>query len=1217
MTGVEPHDAAAPVADPRLARRFRIVRELGRGTSGVVYLAHDAAVGADVALKTFDQPDPARFLRLKDEFRVLRDIVHPNLARLYELVADDPQAYLAMEYIDGKSFAAFVGGTSSPAHDGGPARVERLQAAAGGLVRGVRALHEFGRLHRDIKPSNVLVTASARTVLVDFGLAMVLRPPNTTAVRQNAWSGTLAYLAPEVLFGEAVSPAADWYSVGVLLFEALTGRLPYDRQALLRMPGGGVLPPHPADEVDGVPPALDGLVTRLLDPRSAARPSAAEIAAVLDPPRPDRRAVLVSPRRSDTFIGRETEGARLQAAFVRSRSRCTVVELEGPAGIGKSELARHVLRRLQESEAAVVLRGRCHPQESVGYRAFDAIVDRLSEVLLAAHGAGRALPVPPGAADLARLFPVLRGVDGYLPGADTVEPLAARQRAFTALRTLLTELAERRPLVLWIDDAHWGDSDSEALLRHLLRPPGAPRLLLLMSRRSDDARGRDALASLDVERERLVLSPLVPEDAVRLAEHLVESLDLAVDPGDLATEAHGSPFLVTQLAHHLSESAAVPHEPMSISTLVDDRLRRLSVEERRFLEVVSLAGRPFDRVVALRAAGLEPSHLHRIHALEATKLLRASEAQFGPTVEMYHDRLREHIVAGLPADVVRARHLGIVESLELHAAEPDELLPHLLALGERQRALDAALRAAEHAERGLAFDRAARLLRQVLELEPAADVRAATMSRLAEALANAGFGVAAARAFLEAAAEADRQALGVERTVFLRRRAAEHFLRSGHLEEGVQATRAVLASVGIRYPRSDLRAFVEVASQRLRLLPVLRGELRLRPEQADDPALRLRLDVCNGAAMSLGAVDLLRAEALGARHLREAIAFGDASRVAQALEWEAIKRIQVGGRRQRARGEAILATAAQLAAGTDNPVDQVGLHFARGASHYEAGEWRAAYECCERAAAIVRERCQGMYFERVTIAAFAYSSLAHLGEWQRLRLSLPAAIAEADARDDLYAGFGLRAGVMALASLASDRAEEAAAFLDENVTRFPQHVFLLQHYLHLIGRVKVDLYQGRASLAVERIDRSWPRLRQALYLWMASPRVELLNLQGRALLALAGDAASGRRRLLGRVETAARRLEALPEIASAAPFAALLRAGVRALRGEPAQADYVAAAHAFDRVEMCAYAAAARWRAGAVERESARAYFAEQGVVDPARFVRVFAPGGMDQSSGQ
>src|SRR4051812_1156790 len=285
--------------------RYTILSRVGAGGMGVVYRAYDRERGEEIAIKTMRQVDPKALYRFKQEFRTLADLSHRNLVNLFELVALDQRWFFTMELVEGVNFVAHVrspaevasepearasegGAISSEDRDveellppgvaPGPEGIGRLRRALLQLAEGVAALHDAGKLHRDIKPTNVLVTPQDRVVLLDFGLSTDLGPSGHHDSEGEPIVGTVAFMAPEQGTTQPLSPACDWYSVGVILHVALTGRLPFEgrpRDVLARKLE--CEPPPPSSLARGVPDDLDALCRDLLRRDPAARPRGAAI----------------------------------------------------------------------------------------------------------------------------------------------------------------------------------------------------------------------------------------------------------------------------------------------------------------------------------------------------------------------------------------------------------------------------------------------------------------------------------------------------------------------------------------------------------------------------------------------------------------------------------------------------------------------------------------------------------------------------------------------------------------------------------------------------------------------------------------------------------------------------------------------------------------------------------------------------------------------------
>lgn len=1218
MTPIEPAFAGTS--------RFRPVALLGQGSLGIVYRAHDEETGQEVALKTIRDPIPEQVLFLKAEFRSLADITHPNLVQLHELFVERHTCFFTMELLDGVTFTEHLRATAGDGEGAGQRFVDALEQ----LVRGVSTLHQAGRLHRDIKPSNVMVTREGRVVLLDFDLAIRLRPERLEAEAPGELTGTAPYMAPEQIWGMPPGTSADWYSVGVLVYEALSGRLPFTGplSTMLRAKEQARFAPIEALP-RGAPAALPALVRALLDPEPTGRPDGEALLAAIHA-RPAAPVHRVTPPADTPFVGRAAELETLREALAAAAAgQPAVVLLEGGSGMGKSELVRRFLDGPEADEERVVLRGRCHHQESVPYRAFDSLIDGLSRFLLAEE-ATPDLPAPAAAA-LVRLFPVLRRVPWPAVEPESVhaiEPHEHRRRGFAALRDLLAGIAARRRLVIWIDDLQWGDADSVLLLREILAPPHTPPMLVILSYRSEDAdlvtslRALPASVALPRERvHRLALGPLADSEARELATRLLGSA--ASDRIDaVVEESQGSPFFIGELSRHHGESASGPlpagHRAGGIARVVEERLDRLSPKERQILAVVAVAGRPMPRSIILEAAQLgehaRPSVVRLVHLC----LLRPMELAERPAVEAYHDRIREAVLAIMPAAEQRSCHQQVAMTLEARGgADPEVLTLHFEHAGEVTKAAAYAEHAAERAARALAFDQAARLYRRALSLGDgsAARERALTV-RLGDALANAGRGAEAAEAYLRAARDAEP----VEQRD-LRRLAAHQYLRAGSMDNGIETLREVLRTVDTSLPQRAATTIAAVLQQRALLrIRGLRYVVR-RSAPAPEETLR-RLDTLWSAGAALSIVDPTLSAAFQSRHLRLALDLGEPERLARALGVEAAYLSTLGGAANWRRSEAIMSDVTTLARMAGQPYAWAQSRFAAGVTAFMAGRWRHAFESFDEAARRFRDECTGAAWEVATNHSFANTALAYLGRIGDLAARVPAQIREADERGDAYGGATLRAGLNTLHLLASDRPEEAGRLAAEARERWPHRGFHTQHYMQLLGAAQAELYAGDAAAAEERVARGVSAARSAHMLRIAYVRVELRHLRARCALAAAARPAGGLRSVLRwearlrRAEADARALDA-EELPCARPFAEAIRAGALCARGraEAAARALGAAAIGFERLDMQLYAGAARLCRAALDgarpaRAAAEeASLARLGVAAPRRTAAMLIPG--------
>jgi serine/threonine-protein kinase len=205
----------------RFAERYVVRGEVGRGGMGTVFRVEDELLGGEViALKVLDRASPGAPDRLRREVLLARRITSPHVARTYDFGSHEGTSFLTMELVAGRSLGEILRGERVLA----PARIVALGTA---IARGLRAAHEAGVVHRDLKPDNVLVADDGRVVVTDFGIARALTGAAEAHLTASI-AGTPHYMAPEQVLGRALDGRADLFSLGVLLFECASGRLPFE-----------------------------------------------------------------------------------------------------------------------------------------------------------------------------------------------------------------------------------------------------------------------------------------------------------------------------------------------------------------------------------------------------------------------------------------------------------------------------------------------------------------------------------------------------------------------------------------------------------------------------------------------------------------------------------------------------------------------------------------------------------------------------------------------------------------------------------------------------------------------------------------------------------------------------------------------------------------------------------------------------------------------------
>jgi len=1258
-------------------QRFRIRRRLGSGGMGMVYEAHDSETNKLVALKTLTRAEASHISRFKNEFRSLADVSHPNLVALYEFMADGQYWFFTMELVQGVNFLEYVRplyrasqeqfsrtptlrhastdpevqlfGNEAETIELGPVRVShptaesseppadtslsrskldlnRLRVALRQLAEGVHALHEMGKLHRDIKPSNVLVTKEGRVVILDFGL--VAEVEGHGLHDSVTFAGTPDYMSPEQGAHLPISHASDLYSIGVMLYQSLAGRLPFAGKFFeVMMNKQKFDPPAPIEIVGEVPQDLNDLCVRLLRRDPEERPSGKEILRVLGHGRtgPLQQPIMSSAAPSlvqiSPFVGRERQLCDLENAFAETRRGNTVtVFLHGSSGMGKTALALHFLDGLREKHPGVViLEGRCYERESVPYKALDGVVDSLTKYLSSLPEAKAEALMPREVLALARLFPVMLQVDSVFSAPqreqEIPDPFTLRRKAFAALRELLARISDRHPLVLYIDDLQWSDADSTTLLEDLLRPPDSPPLLLLSSFRSEDIQTKPFLKSL---LERVGSEGWCEVQIGALSK--MESYDLLRDllgPGAavlesfaeaILDEARGNPFLLEQLARYAATSDQTSTTGITLAVMLEERLRHLPIGAREFLDTLAVAGRPINSEVAYQAAKLTGDELPLITSLRAAQFLRTGGE--GHALDIYHDRIRETLATQLDPNKVIKIHRRLARALEGRGIDdPEALFEHYLGAGERVRAASYAARAAKKATSALAFDRAVGFYRRAVELASAnGDELFDLKQGLADALVNAGRPAEAAEAYLDLAA-----LTSTGRSLEFKRRAAQQLLMGGHIKEGLHLIRSVLTAVGFTFPAGPKRALVSLLFKRVQIR--LRGLNFVERDASQIPDADLvRIDTCWAVAAGLGAVDLIRGADFQSRHLLLALRAGEPFRVARALAFEAAQTASRGGA-TKDRAAQVARMAEELSQKVGHP-HAIGLSlWASGVCAYLIGNWKHAAELCEKAGEVLRDRCTGVTWELTIAHRFMLSALLYLGELAEVSRRVPGLLSAALEQGNLFAATDLRTRLN-LIWLAADDPDKARSEVIAALKTWPHEGFHLQHYSSLLALVQIELYTGDVEVAWKHIEGQWAALEHSMLLRFQVLRVEAMHLRARALLAKSST--SNDLDELRIAEQLARKIEK-EKISWVKPFAMLIHATVAQRRNQSEQAATLLsqAIQGFENSGMNLYAAATRRRLGETLADDkgrelitqADAWMTAQRIKAPESITRLLVPG--------
>ncbi len=1237
-----------PTATAGVHERLEVLETVGTGAFGKVFLVLDRGTNQRIALKRLERADPASVYRFKQEFRALADVKHPNLVRLHELFNQDGHWCFSMDFVDGVRFDTWVRGQdrdrrpssvdstrSDRSDEPAPSSFDtmpestrrtvgevqfhelRLRESLKQLVDGVLALHAAGILHRDLKPSNVLVDKQGRVLILDFGLAATTADGGPSS--SDGRFGTPAYMSPEQARGGALTMAADWYAVGVMLYETLTGQLPYGGSASDMLAARLNRDPRDPRSINpNVPSDLADLAMALLNRNSTARPNGFQIAQLvgLDPTAADSPQHVLG----GAFVGRSSELKALQDSFEQARAGKTVVaHVHGQSGYGKTTLVRRFLASVSMQREVVVLEGRCYERESMPFKALDDLVDALGRYLTTLPAIEAAALLPRDSRALVRLFPSLGRLDVMtsLPGrAAAKDPQELRRRAFRALRDMFARLTDSRPVVLFIDDVHWGDADSAQLVRNLLAPPEVPPLLLVVGYRDDRVEENELLKTLrtpvaaDVSWQTvdIPVGPLSELEAQQLAQSLVSG-QAQSERGmrRIADESGGNPLFISELARFAVTHSEHP-QAVSLQDVVANRVATLPQPAQLLLRLTACSERPLSEQILSRASDLEVKQLRsHLERLRDERLITMPLKGGSSGSEMLHDKLRQAVRGAMSESQLAKYHAALADALEqTGSSDLQAIAHHHQSAGAPNRARLWWERAADRAEVALAFDRAVRLYQRAIE-GGTWDETLKLRRKLAEALVNAGRGPEAAQVFLQLAEHESEPA----EALALRQRAAAQYLRAGHVEEALHEYQPLLEQAGLSFPRSPTSALTSLLWNRMKLK--LRGLSFMERRESEIPAAELeRIDYCWALATGLAGIDLVRSAHYHSVAFSLALQAGEPARIARGLALHAVMKalehsdsIPIGA--EHADNAYALAERIQ---------DSLSMGWAAAAQTivtFGKFDLPRTIELADEASALLRERSESTFREHGSIEVwFALNALFLSGRLDELAKRAPACAREAEARGDRYTLSTVRAYALTLHWAVQDRPEQGRKEADAAVASWPKDSFYHQHWARLKSVCFLDLYEGEGLRCMERVQKYRPRMKKAMHLRIRVPRTEFNYLEARGALEdwlKTGERKTHRKLIHSKISELEAERWPLAEV-----YALLLKAGLAAMEDLKRGADaFELAAKTCEKhgLPLHQFASEQRRALCANDAEGARAAqerLASLGVKAPARFIDMLAP---------
>jgi oligopeptide transport system substrate-binding protein len=616
--------------DKLIQNRYQLGPELGQGGMGTVFRGYDQFLKREVAIKVVTNPnlDESSRQKLLREAQAAAKLNHTNIVAIHDAGYQGHNAFIVMELVEGAP-------VSRDQYD----EIEEVIDITTQICSALEHAHSFGIVHRDLKPENVLITSKGVIKLTDFGLA---RSTSSRLTNEGLIEGTVFYMAPEQALGRSIDHRTDLYSLGVMLYEMVTGQLPFTAddpiQVITQHINTPVAPPRA--HVPNLSPSLDELILVLLKKKPENRPDSAKIVKsalkevtktigakdIIAGIEPINRII------HGQMVGRDDEMREAVGHWQKALSgESHVLLVTGESGIGKSRFVKELQTYVGVS-GAEILATECYAEGGAPYGPISHLVRTMLEE------DAKLIDSLPGfyLEYLRNTAPEIRHVMQG-PVSDNLPEGRSRLEAFSeSFVDLCSRKSKGNGLLFVLEDIQWSDGGSMYIIRQLARRSRSLNLpiLIVLTYLEEEAHDPETLRETIYELSRERLSSLI--ELKRLSRAATSDLLMAMMREEISREfvdgiyheTEGNPFFIEEVCKSLIESGDLHHDgekwccfdmerlniPQSIRIAVQERLHRLPSETRDSLLRAAVIGREFDFDTLKKMSDLDEDSL--INALE-------------------------------------------------------------------------------------------------------------------------------------------------------------------------------------------------------------------------------------------------------------------------------------------------------------------------------------------------------------------------------------------------------------------------------------------------------------------------------------------------------------------------------------------------------------------------------------------------------------------------